>query len=143
MPSTLDIVLQEIIDYNTEFHYTGIDKYLNNFILRLPDRRWQNGSWYNKNYDPVEWETKHKELPPRKHTGLPRLNEGHSDLYLNQSPREFFETICRVIAECGIPIETIEKLWEKNENTLLEVLTFPVYVRLRELGYNKSPDLTK
>ena len=71
---------------------------------------------------------------------------GHSDLYCNQKRKEFFQTIDDILLEEGIALKDIQEL--QKLNTTMEGLekfydrVFPIYVKLREKGYNRY-DLNK
>ena len=130
-----EIVEKEMEAYRSTYCPT-IENYLNNFILHLPDNRFKNGGYYRRYYNSTQWVTKFKDMP--RH-----IDKGHSDLFMNQSPKEFYETIDKTIVDCGLSLEEIRELWKKDEKMKLWELSLPIYIRLRELGYNKNPDLTR
>jgi len=115
--------------------------FLNNFYMRvLPENnnRWitmrdkekKSGCWDKKQRDTIEHP------------------EEHSDLWLNQKPKEFFETIDRVIEELDTDGEikrTIDKLCnvsdykERGEvQDALEEKLIPVFERLTAMGYTRN-----
>lgn len=73
---------------------------------------------------------------------------GHSDLYENQTPKQFWETVDKALEAEGISIEDVKQMQTQLNkesdfaltNELIK-LTFSAYVRLRALGYNRY-DLT-
>ncbi len=77
--------------------------------------------------------------------------ERHSELYENQTPKEFYETIKKALREKGISVDDVAKLNSEStkgefvdESKIIELFkfVFPAYIRLREMGYNHYPDLT-
>ena len=65
-----------------------------------------------------------------------RESSKHSELYLNQSPEEFYATVDSLIEDCGLNLETIQQMHEgTNTMTVLNDYAFPVYIKLREMGY--------
>jgi len=77
-----------------------------------------------------------------------------SELWKQQTFRQFFETIDHVLDELKIPIEEIKRLQDlikgsRNDNDgrdpldKLNELILPAYIRLREMGYNRYPDLVR
>ncbi|NYZ77065.1 hypothetical protein H0O02_01995 [Candidatus Micrarchaeota archaeon] len=61
-----------------------------------------------------------------------------SDLLKNQTRKEFYQTVRKVIEECRLSYEKAEELHEKKAaNKYL----FPAFLRLMEMGYKRYPDL--
>ena len=72
-------------------------------------------------------------------------NRIHSDLRKSQTPREFFKTIDDVITDSGIDINEIKRLQNLNKidnqgshYKKLYDLVLPVYIKLREIGYERT-----
>ena len=61
----------------------------------------------------------------------------------DQTRGEFWATIDTVIQELGIQPEAIIQARNKLKPTGITHLILPIYIRLRELGYNHYPDLTQ
>jgi len=110
-----------------------IREYLNNFHLKMPDGNDQSGygSWYRELYH-NHWEVKHRES---------KNNFGsYSGLFLDQSPKEFYEAVDLAIGECGISRAEITKMLECSNGRPKEIV-LPVFIKLREMGYDRR-DLT-
>jgi hypothetical protein len=101
--------------------------YLNNFFSYLP-------GGYHRDIIPEQ----EFDLSFRKRYNGERHH--HSDFFLSQSPRVFYATIDRVVAECGFDTTQIEAMQEGDRGELNDH-TLTVYVQLRLLGYNHH-DLT-
>jgi len=74
----------------------------------------------------------------------------YSELFRNQTMREFFEIVDTVLEEEGISIEEVKRLqrlrneWDGAGDPILihlNGLTLPTFIRLREMGYKRYPDL--
>ena len=63
------------------------------------------------------------------------------ELLRSQSKREFYQTIDRVIQELGYNLSYIEQLNQPFRGIYKQPFIFPVYLRLREIGYKRYPDL--
>ncbi len=107
--------------------------YLNSFILRLPDKRFNRRGYLRQYFDEASWRTKHKDLP--------NPNLGFSEIFKNQTPEEFYTAVDRTIKECGISIEDIYRL-QRTDKLALCNLAWPIFIRLREMGYQKIPCFT-
>ncbi len=87
-----------------------------------------------------------------KRRGIQDFNdwdERFSETLRKQSLKEFHRTIDKVSEELGINQQEIidiqKTLQEKNNFSVYEKLfelCIPIYVKLREMGYNHYPDLT-
>ena len=81
--------------------------------------------------------------------------EGHSERFLNLTPRQFYDEIDATIIELGIPIDQVKYLKERalaagnsekpadfdrsrNYDRELATLTMPVFIRLLEKGYTRK-----
>src|SRR3989338_8341000 len=135
-------VRREIDGHNILVGRSGLRAYLYGFAKRLPDERFKNqcGCFYLCYYDG------RMEIP----FGKLRVGKEHSELFTSQTPQQFYDTICDAIARNNIPLQDIQKLQSStfgptidkvSEEKLYEKV-LPVYVNLRELGYNHRPDLT-
>ena len=125
----------------------GLIHLLDNFLFNLPSDDFEEGgyyrkkSFYNGHYDISNKEHLLARTP--KHL-IEEVLKPHSDLKLNQTPRQFFETIDKVLQELDIPVDEIKRLQHlgyaegKNIEYMLYQLTFPAYVKLREIGYTKQ-----
>jgi hypothetical protein len=73
--------------------------------------------------------------------------EGGSDLWKRQTYRQFFDTIDQALLDSGIPIDEVKRLMplarrgSVEDVKKLNELTLPAYVKLRETGYHREPDL--
>ena len=125
----LEIIQEEMQQYRSKYEY------LNNFYLNLPDGLYRSMHVvFKKTEEQMEFSPAEKK------------QHGHSDLYCNQKRKEFFKAIDDVLIEEGIALEEIKRL--QTLNTTMEDLekfyesVFPIYVKLREKGYNRY-DLNK
>ncbi|GEM_PF-3485171 len=79
--------------------------------------------------------------------------QNESELYVNQSLQQYYETVDCVVEEAGISSDELQKLIQEIVKSPSDFTQFsriykqfcdlilPVYVRLRELGYSQQ-DLT-
>jgi hypothetical protein len=112
--------------------------FLNNFHMQvIPEKsRWRTRREQARSLG--YWDKKNKDTT----TDNPAV---HSNLWLNQTPKEFFETIDKVIAELdtdGKIVEAINnfcniKRYEEKDKTLdeLDEKLIPVFARLVVMGY--------
>ena len=125
MVSKLEKEIREEIEQYREKHgkYWGME-YFNNFDINLP------GSLIRK--------------PGFDLNSKPWKDDGEVSFKLReQSLEEFLETIDKVIENIKIePQDIIEGRKYRFENDKFFDLITPIYIRLRELGYNHYPDLT-
>lgn len=129
-------MMEQILKEMEEHNKNGKESFLNNFHHKLPDERYDRGGVYRSYFEDEEWDTPFRilngESPARP-----------SELYLDQTPAEFFSTIDSAIEDCGIDLERLKTLQADKWN-IKEIHSFvlPIYVRLREMGYKHYPDLT-
>ncbi|MFQ5474598.1 MAG: hypothetical protein ACE5DM_02060 [Candidatus Nanoarchaeia archaeon] len=74
------------------------------------------------------------------------LSDASSEIRKTQSAQEFWNTVDDVVRECEI--DPLSILTERNAQRIsgrsrLYELILPVYKRLRDMGYNHYPDLTR
>jgi len=140
MTDITEIIEREFKEYSKKYPNAAMAKYLNNFFFRLPDSRFDNNGYYRRVYTVEIRKKSFRELTEdfaKKH-GLyfARESSKHSELYLNQSPEEFYATVDSLIEDCGLNLETIQQMHEgTNTMTVLNDYAFPVYIKLREMGY--------
>ncbi len=117
----------------------------NNFAFRLPNDE-NEGAYREVIKQQGNLDKTYKETFPFNVFGEPDDFKGYSQLYINQTRREFFDTIDRVIKETGISVSRIKKLQglrnkpgiKKDSWQVLYKLVFPVYKKLREMGYTNA-----
>jgi hypothetical protein len=123
----------------------------NNFHLRFPDSKYKNGGFKRRIYNEEEYKKSHLELSEsgikwriqKKQRGSTpeQIREDfthYSQLYQNQSPKEFYETIDKTIVVCGFDLKEIDKLNQSENFKILNEKIFPsVYTQLRKMGYNR------
>ncbi len=63
-----------------------------------------------------------------------------SDLLKSQTRQEFYDTVMKVIQECGLSYEEGKELFKKPGNFANRYL-FPAFLKLIEMGYKRYPDL--
>jgi hypothetical protein len=114
--------------------------YFNNFTANLPAFESENVSNYRI--------LTQKACPELLH--VPFEQAVSSDIYMSSSEvrkrqtfAQFFSTIDLCIADTGLDMEKIKQL-QVDRKTREELINyvFPVYLKLREMGYNRYPDLT-
>ncbi len=112
-----------------------IQIHLNNFDLRL----YPEDSPFNN---------LRKMLSSSKETSIREVQEGspyqHSERFLNMTIGEFFEDIDWSMRAEGVDAYELDRLCEEytpESKRIIAEKVFPVYVRLRALGYNAA-DLT-
>lgn len=140
--------LVELIYKEDEPHY------LNNFWVRLPDKRGQTIEDFEKNViDPLSHSLTDYRAMVIQLGWLDKLigeveSQNHptykySDLYLSQTYREFFHQIDAVIEELDIedPLKPIVYNYDEQKDYRRRVL-IPIYRKLIEIGYSKR-DLTQ
>ncbi|MBS3119031.1 hypothetical protein J4417_05155 [Candidatus Woesearchaeota archaeon] len=94
-----------------------LSEYLNNFHTRLP-----GGFYRGRSFD---------YFLDKKYT-----NENASKKLKGMTHAEFYKDIDTTIAELGLNPEQIERLVRSYSLTKLSEIVLPVYIRLREAGYN-------
>ena len=120
--------------------------HLNNFFFRLPDNRFDNNGYYRQTYTGEKWKKTFREFKEEfaKTYGsdFARESRNNSELYLNQSPAEFYATVDSLIEDCGLDVNKIQQMQENHTPQIsLNDYAFPVYVKLRDMGYTHR-DLT-
>lgn len=63
-----------------------------------------------------------------------------SDLLKNQTRQEFYDTMLKVMEECGLSYEKGKELFKMPGNSANRYL-FPAFLKLLEMGYKRYPDL--
>ena len=112
---------------------------LNNFLFLLPNNEFEGGRYFLSIIPPNQ-----RDIPFREIIVLgkyPATNERNSELYKNQTPRQFCEVVDRIIEECRMDVAEIQRLQSSREMGRIEdlyFLTLPVYYRLREMGYSSE-----
>lgn len=109
---------------------------MNNFLFVLPNNEFEGGRYFLSRVPQEE-----RDVPSGRRLifGYPATDEqNNSLLYRSQSPKQFCETVDRVIEECRIDVGEIQRLqlWHEGSIENLYFLTLPVYYRLREMGYS-------
>ena len=61
-----------------------------------------------------------------------------SDLYLDQTPEQFFEVVDRTVLEVGLSLESIAEKINIGVDKELHDYLRPIYVALRQKGYNQA-----
>lgn len=112
--------------------------FLNNFPMNLPDQRRPHGG---SNRDLLVAIERWERPLGRYLRGSPKARAEHSRLRLGQTGPEFFATIDRAVADEGISSQQMQHLqdvWDLSDQYQLASYkrVFPVYARLRGLGYN-------
>lgn len=115
--------------------------FLNNFYRQvLPEGSalWKTSRKRDKESD--NWNKKHRDII--------EYTQGHSSLWLNQTPREFFETIDKVTKELDVDGEirrAIDKLCEVTNyqerqiaQEEFEKKLIPIFARLVAMGYTRQ-----
>lgn len=69
-------------------------------------------------------------------------SEEHSKIYLEQTGKQFFETVDQVLKRNGIPKKRVKDLAKKISNDFYDIKEFcdlvaPIYEELRNMGYTK------
>ena len=152
------IVAEEIEQSKRQYgERTGFRYYFNNFYLSLPSDDFNHGG---PNRDTaielrifdIPHEVYIKNLSEGDNRLAQRLLKMHSPLYLQQTPKQFFETIDKVLAEKGIPLEEVKMLQHevfvikskdgliaepRTDKEVIELFNrvLPAYIKLREMGY--------
>lgn len=117
-------------------------EFLNNFSFHFPvntpETQHLNGFSYYTDivYKAGYWDRCHKDLLAEIEREGGRVIP-HSAIYLNQTGREFYETIDQVTRQEGISQEDLDSESERfgYSNKNFNLIVFPVYVRMRALGY--------
>jgi hypothetical protein len=117
---------------------------MNNLVLHLPNQIHEGGSWQMN-----LWPEEIRDIPHNKiNPGNDWSDSGHSALFLNQTPREYLQTLrdaieknpsvkfVRVLRLTNLYFADPDK--EKAQSTLYRLYSYllPVYVELRMRGYN-------
>jgi len=104
--------------------------YLNNFHLKLPDNNDKSGygSWYRE-LSSKRWDIKNNEYLRDVRT--------YSELYLSQSPKEFYGAVDLAVDECGISRDEITTMLEGSNEGRPKEIALPIFIKLREMGYKK------
>ncbi len=66
---------------------------------------------------------------------------GHSSIFLNQTPRQFFENVFRAFQKTGADFSKVKQLSASKsleDRVIASRLALPAYIRLRSLGYTHS-----
>ncbi len=104
----------------------GAEGYFNNFIYNLPGSRLR-----------VKLEELGVELNIRHQDD----HQLHSELFRGQTRKQFYGTIDKAIQTTGLNLEEITQLCEEAERTSdaskLHKYIFPVFIRLRAMGYSR------
>lgn len=135
MPDVMKIIDEEMRKYSSKAAY------LNNFYMNLPDNTYEHGGYYRdlavevRNMDKSQLEDG-ADLDEE-------VKLGHSELFLNQKMRDFFDTVDKVLVEEGISIDEVKKLQKLGRKDFSKIkelyeLVFPAYVRLRDMGYTHA-----
>ncbi len=112
--------------------------FLNNFWCNLPDPAYSEGCRYAMLVQELGWMDK-----LNKDVIDPKSDSHQSQLYLNRTPRQFFQDVELAIQESGISKSELERLQRLNHEDFmgrhiykLYDLVLPIYKILREKGYN-------
>src|SRR3989344_2175225 len=101
---------EEVGEFQRRHGNRWLGEYCNNTLLNLPDRRFDCTSynlWAHTQFGREN--THHREMSYKGKPHYPKEN-GYSDTFLGQSPRQFFETLHSALAEDGVPLEEIMDL---------------------------------
>ncbi len=120
--------------------------FMNNFYIHFAN--WELG--YRQIYKEHRWDKTYRDYLIE--LGLSEQTDSdfqtYSLLYLSQTGRQFFEAVDQAVLEAGVDkthLETMatkfNKLSEDERRQFLEIL-FPVYLKLREKGYNHRDLIT-
>lgn len=130
-------ILKEIEEFKIEFPEAPLATYFENFAFNLPDPRNPLGG---TNRDKMQL---FYDIPIGD-----RATPENSEIYKKQTPREFFETVDQIIKEENTPLDKLHQIQQliteegsKHYEELYELVT-PVYIKLRQMGYNNE-DLTR
>jgi hypothetical protein len=119
--------------YNTDPEGMILKDYLNNFIHHLHPNGYKRRAMRDLGY----WDTPGGSWLEQR--------EDHSPLFLRQTPREFYAAIDAATAECvkegSFNTERFRQIAEQfvrmKEGIELARMAFPVYVKLRKMGYTQ------
>ena len=120
MASIKEIVEHEIEEYKQKYGENFL-RYFNNFSGNLPF------GYYRIIF---------KNIVDKTFT-----DEKASERLRSMTHREFYQDIDDTISELGLDLNEIRRLQESMDLAKLYDLTLPLYVRLREKGYNHYPNL--
>jgi hypothetical protein len=130
-------LLEKLEELRRTYGEEGEERFFRNFYMNLPS---SNGAAI---YESIVSDSSRMDRLQREMEDCPEL---HSKRYLNQTPREFFETVRRAIAEEGVDVARMEFLQKVGMNNgsrkAFHQLTFPVFVRLVAMGYTER-DITR
>lgn len=145
MTKTMEqIVADEIEQVRREHGEAYPLYYLNNFRFNLPSDEFAHSYKQNIDIQLKVRDTPHgdfiKKLSKGDDVKAQKSLKLHSPLYLNQTPREFYETIKKVLAEQGMPVAKVKELQRKAlesaaDRVALYNFIFPAYMQLRKMGY--------
>lgn len=134
-------ILAEIAEFKREFPDQPLSDYFNNFGNNLPNEEAENKGLYRALMQP-NFDITFEEYAKKRGADLSE----HSETYRNQTPRQFFETVDLALKESGISMEEYNRIRQlvkadhKYWENFYELVT-PVYIKLRQMGYNEA-DLT-
>ena len=114
--------------------------YLNNFFLHFPHEDQQVMAYRNliTFCHKDAWEKPFKDFM----TQVPAEGDkGYSELFLNQTPREFYLIVDEAAEEHNINAKKIYDTHRTSQEKMNELI-MPVYISLRKKGYTHYKDLT-
>jgi hypothetical protein len=131
-----------------QFRLQTLYGYMNNFQTLFPNPKFAEGSYQKFIFtqlgimDITFREYAEKSIASGMHPQA-KPEDWNSSLALNQTPREFFQTVDDVIDYYKIPTVEVRALFEQNWGRTRQInqahrAIFPVYVHLRALGYNRK-----
>ncbi len=138
---------RELKKYIDEYgERSGLVHLMNNFLFNLPTPSYEQESYRKRVNQRNEWDVTYIEFIKKVSPNdvFQEQLKYHSDLKLNQTPRQFFETIDKVLEELNIPVNEVKRLLEirfkEGKNTMPELykLTLSAYLKLREMGYTRQ-----
>ncbi|MFH1834998.1 MAG: hypothetical protein ABH851_02290 [Methanobacteriota archaeon] len=128
--------LRQLVGRDTSYGVV-VDGYLNNFYCNFAFNEGEKGRGSSARDMIVDdlWDQPNR----MQVTG----SDPHSELWLNQSPKEFYETVDRVAEETGVDVRLIQTWMEhrmgegatEEETHAMDLNLLPAEIRLREMGY--------
>lgn len=114
------------------FYRSEYWSFLNNFHTRIPRTEDPLDSYLGKIHEDISWlDTLNRDNLKL----LPENSEHYSGLFLNQTPREFFNIVDEVLKFYAFDREPFRKPFDAERKS---ALAFPIYVHLRAIGYSDN-----
>ena len=117
------------------------ENFLNNFHTRFPSERLQaHPEGLSRSVAKAYWNETYRNVlrDMLGQVDFTKYCTRRSDLYLDQTPGQFFEEVDRTVFEVGLSLGNIAKKINNGVDEELHDYIRPVYVALREKGYNQA-----